>query len=638
MANLTETNRWEAGIYQLETSDPVMGGPNGIDNRAPRELANRTLWLKTELAKAVAQIGANKTEAAQAYALKTGQITAGAGLTGGGTLAANRIISLGQPADLTETSESVAVSNTHSHKLPRASSTARGIVRVANTLTGTATDDALSAAMGKKLADEKLGNSGDQTITDGTLTVGRANTWNKVIMPSGRGNWIFEANPAAAEAVADSIRFNFKFEEPGKKAKVLRFHQIGAAGETVAYQSWVAAKAAEAAAGKADTKKLTDEDLNSITSPGIFGQALNVHATAERNYPVQKAGNLLSLPSAYNSDTDLASHQIYIPFDVDEIWRRGKRNGGRWTEWAKITVSPAELEEAVRTAAGQAVLLTGAQTARGVKTFSDGLKAATPAATSNDTSVATTEFVQRAVGQAVLLTGVQTVRGVKTFSDGLKTTTAAATSNDTSVATTEFVQRAVGQAVLLTGVQTVRGAKTFSDGLKTATPAATSNDTSVATTAFVKRAIGEVTRKTGSFTLPATANGQTDNQMACDWQSAAYPDGRIIQRYHIKDVRDIFFPPEEVAVGLVEPGERGATLTLPLASAMPGAVSEVRVQAVRATNPVRSTTYANEAGELAMVWNLRRQAAEKDKVYIDIKRLTGGQSEHIDILVFVEGY
>ena len=347
MANLTETNRWEAGIYQLETSDPVMGGPNGIDNRAPRELANRTLWLKTELAKAVAQIGANKIEAAQVYALKTGQITAGAGLTGGGTLAANRTISLGQPADLTETSESVAVSNTHSHKLPRASSTARGIVRVANTLTGTATDDALSAAMGKKLADEKLGNSGDQTITDGTLTVGRANTWNKIIMPSGRGNWIFEANPAAAEAVADSIRFNFKFEEPGKKAKVLRFHQIGAAGETVAYQSWVAAKAAEAAAGKADTKKLTDEDLNSITTPGLYGQVLNANATTERNYPAPKAGSLLSLPSAYNSDAELASHQIYIPFDVDEIWRRGKRNGGRWTEWAKITVSPAELTAAV---------------------------------------------------------------------------------------------------------------------------------------------------------------------------------------------------------------------------------------------------------------------------------------------------
>ena len=401
MANLTETNRWEAGIYQLETSDPVMGGPNGIDNRAPRELANRTLWLKTELAKAVAQIGANQTEAAQTYALKTGQITAGAGLTGGGTLAANRTISLGQPADLTETSESVAVSNTHSHKLPRASSTARGIVRVANTLTGTATDDALSAAMGKKLADEKLGNSGDQTITDGTLTVGRANTWNKIIMPSGRGNWIFETNPTAAENVADSIRFNFKFEEPGKKIKALRFHAIGTDGETVAYQSWVAAKAAEAAAGKADTKKLTEEDLNSITFPGIYGQRLNVNATAERNYPTRKAGSLLSMPSAYNSDTDIASHQIYIPFDADEIWRRGKDYSGNWTAWAKITVSPAELEGAVRTAAGQAVLLAGAQTARGVKTFSDGLKTATPAATSNDTSVATTEFVRHAVDSSL---------------------------------------------------------------------------------------------------------------------------------------------------------------------------------------------------------------------------------------------
>ena len=546
MANLTETNRWEAGIYQLETSDPVMGGPNGIDNRAPRELANRTLWLKTELDKAVAQIGANKTEAAQAYALKTGQITAGAGLTGGGTLAANRTISLGQPADLTETSESVAVSNTHSHKLPRASSTARGIVRVANTLTGTATDDALSAAMGKKLADEKLGNSGDQTITDGTLTVGRANTWNKIIIPSGRGNWIFEANPTAAEDVADSIRFNLKFEEPGKKIKALRFHTIGMDGETVAYQSWVAAKAAEAAAVKADTKRLTNEDLNSITFPGLYGQRLNVNATAARNYPVQKAGSLLSLPSAYNSDTDIASHQIYIPFDADEVWRRGKDYSGNWTAWAKITVSPAELEEAVRAAAGQAVLLTGAQT--------------------------------------------------------------------------------------------VRGAKTFSDGLKTTTPAAVSNDTSVATTEFVQRAVGGVVRKTGNFTLPATANGQTANRMACDWQTITYPDGRIVHRYHIKHARDIYFEPEDDNVAAVNVGGKGVTIALPLISAMPGAVFEVRAQVIRATKREQSSTYNNEAAEQAIAWNLRKQEGNLNKVYLDMARMRGSDSEPVDILVYVEGY
>jgi putative tail fiber protein len=106
-------------------------------------------------------------------------------------------------------------------------------------------------------------------------------------------------------------------------------------------------KAAEATAGKADTKKLTTEDLNSLTFPGIYGQVLNINATTERNYPVQKAGSLLNMPSAYNSDNELASHQIYIPFDADEIWRRGKRNGGNWTEWSKLTVSPADLSAAI---------------------------------------------------------------------------------------------------------------------------------------------------------------------------------------------------------------------------------------------------------------------------------------------------
>ena len=60
MANLQETPTWEAGIYQLETSDPVMGGENGIDNRAPRQLANRTLWLKNELARQIGVVNTGK--------------------------------------------------------------------------------------------------------------------------------------------------------------------------------------------------------------------------------------------------------------------------------------------------------------------------------------------------------------------------------------------------------------------------------------------------------------------------------------------------------------------------------------------------------------------------------------------------
>ncbi|EXI62237.1 hypothetical protein MHD_10340 [Mannheimia granulomatis] len=51
MANLILTPEWVEGIYQLETSDPVMGGPDGIDNRQAKQLGNRTAYLKAEVEK-----------------------------------------------------------------------------------------------------------------------------------------------------------------------------------------------------------------------------------------------------------------------------------------------------------------------------------------------------------------------------------------------------------------------------------------------------------------------------------------------------------------------------------------------------------------------------------------------------------
>ncbi|HQR82506.1 MAG TPA: hypothetical protein PK283_06330, partial [Thiotrichales bacterium] len=46
MANLTESQTWENGVYQLETTDPILGGPNGIANTQAKQLANRTAYLK----------------------------------------------------------------------------------------------------------------------------------------------------------------------------------------------------------------------------------------------------------------------------------------------------------------------------------------------------------------------------------------------------------------------------------------------------------------------------------------------------------------------------------------------------------------------------------------------------------------
>jgi phage-related tail fiber protein len=48
MANLPEPPEWADGVYQIETPDPVLGGPDGIANKAARALASRTVWLKAK--------------------------------------------------------------------------------------------------------------------------------------------------------------------------------------------------------------------------------------------------------------------------------------------------------------------------------------------------------------------------------------------------------------------------------------------------------------------------------------------------------------------------------------------------------------------------------------------------------------
>nr|WP_244773659.1 phage tail protein [Alysiella crassa]UOP08067.1 phage tail protein [Alysiella crassa] len=164
MANLRETATWEAGIYQWETSDPVMGGENGIDNRPTRQLANRTLWLKNEIARAIALIGTNQQTATQQFALKTTSLTAGAGLSGGGVLRDNMTLSLGTPSKITATSQNSAVSNTHTHEIDKATTSVAGIVKLNNTLTSDAQNEALTAAQGKILAEQIAAKTWDGIV------------------------------------------------------------------------------------------------------------------------------------------------------------------------------------------------------------------------------------------------------------------------------------------------------------------------------------------------------------------------------------------------------------------------------------------------------------------------------------------
>ncbi|MBH8611966.1 hypothetical protein I4N56_014275 [Pseudomonas mohnii] len=49
MADLPELDEWTTGVYQIETSDPVLGGPEGISNQQAKQLASRTRWLKGKI-------------------------------------------------------------------------------------------------------------------------------------------------------------------------------------------------------------------------------------------------------------------------------------------------------------------------------------------------------------------------------------------------------------------------------------------------------------------------------------------------------------------------------------------------------------------------------------------------------------
>lgn len=143
MTNFTEQNVFTAGVRMIEPGDSVIGGVNAPVNLPFQALANRTLWLKTELATAVQSIGS----------LQSISITAGAGLAGGGSLSANRSLTLATPSTLSGSTSNWAGNGTtgHTHELAKATATLAGVVKLVDNLTAGGRDAALSAEQGKIL-------------------------------------------------------------------------------------------------------------------------------------------------------------------------------------------------------------------------------------------------------------------------------------------------------------------------------------------------------------------------------------------------------------------------------------------------------------------------------------------------------
>lgn len=92
MANLQEVNSWDLGIYQLETNDPVLGGPGGTSNKQAQALANRTAYLKQhvdDIEDGVTAAGkANKLTTARNVAI-AGDVTGQASFDGSANITIN---------------------------------------------------------------------------------------------------------------------------------------------------------------------------------------------------------------------------------------------------------------------------------------------------------------------------------------------------------------------------------------------------------------------------------------------------------------------------------------------------------------------------------------------------------------------
>ena len=233
--------------------------------------------------------------------------------------------------------------------------------------------------------------------------------------------------------------------------------------------------------------------------------------------------------------------------------------------------------------------------------------------------------------------------------NGIMLTTASvinATNNTTTnmPASANAVKLAMDNAngrVSRTANETISGTKTFNGTINVPTVAATTNSTVAASTEFVKREIGSaraaykiVVNEHSTTMKPDRTN--TDMVINVSGQSVICPDGRITQYFHIQSISDSWFSYES---GHTD-GHAGNTIPITLWTPMPNKVLSVNADTIRESKPRASsiTSFRSEATELRAAWAKHKQGIEKSKVWVDIARITGGNSELIDLFVIVEGY
>ncbi|MFZ7164348.1 phage tail protein [Avibacterium avium] len=150
----------------------------------------------------------------------------------------------------------------------------------------------------------------------------------------------------------------------------------------------------------------------------------------------------------------------------------------------------------------------------------------------------------------------------------------------------------------------------------------------------------EVIRKDYSRTIRGTNSWDNGTQRNINvvGNMTSYPDGRITQILHVKNFRMPWFAREDYTIGYGGGGDRGFEIALDLWTAMPNKITQLSIVSSRASEGSLSAAFNNEAGEWVYGWNLRKQANNKNRIWVNAARTRGGSDELMDLYITVEGY
>ena len=152
--------------------------------------------------------------------------------------------------------------------------------------------------------------------------------------------------------------------------------------------------------------------------------------------------------------------------------------------------------------------------------------------------------------------------------------------------------------------------------------------------------IKNIIRKNYSRTIKGTRadwdNG-TSKSINITGYTEVYPDGRIVQFFHLKNFRINWFALEK-AVGAAN---RCPEIPVELWTAMPKKITwaEATLSRTEGTGVTPQVTTEGEAAEwIRPLWAFEKQGDIKNRLSFCVKRWTGGAEEALDMMIKVEGY